>query len=157
MPVFLMSLSLDFSVRCTLFTWNSWLVLAFWPSSGFLAFFWLSGLLLASWPSSGYLAFFWLSGLHLAFWPSSVFPYWPVASLGILACERRYFLFGCFSGSRRSVVGLGFAFGGASFFQLTVSWGATEWGASALDTPIFSFHDSVLDTPIFRFFDSFLR
>ena len=47
MPVFLMSFSLDFSVRCTLFTWNSWLILAFWPSSGFLAFFWLSGLPLA--------------------------------------------------------------------------------------------------------------
>ena len=67
-----------------------------------------------------------------------------VASLGILACGRRYFHFGCFFGSRRSVVGLGFAFAGASFFQLAVSWGATEWGASALDTPIFPFHDSVL-------------
>ncbi len=66
MPVFFMSLSSDFSVRCTLFTWNSWLILAFWPSSGFLALFWLSGLLLAFWPSSGFLAFFWLSGLPLA-------------------------------------------------------------------------------------------
>ena len=35
-----------------------------------------------------------------------------------------------------SVVGLGFAFGEASFFQL-FHGGVTEWGVSALDTPIF--------------------
>ena len=62
----------NFSVRSQILG-ESVILLAFWPSSGFLAFFWLSGLLLAFWPSSGFLAFFWLSGLHLAFWPSSGF------------------------------------------------------------------------------------
>jgi hypothetical protein len=51
----------------------------FWPPAGlalllaFWHFFWISGCLLAFWPSSGFLAFFWLSGLHLAFRPSSDF------------------------------------------------------------------------------------
>ena len=49
----------------------STLLQAFWPTSGFLAYFRLSGLLQVFWPTSGFLAYSRLSDLLLAFWPSS--------------------------------------------------------------------------------------
>jgi hypothetical protein len=110
---------------------------AFWPSSGFLAFFWLSGLLLAP---AGLLAF-----LHSAFGWRMVLFLFLVSSLGVSLDQGVLLLVWVLLLEE----------------LLSSSWlfhgGATEWGASALDTPIFPFHDSVLDTPIFRFFDSFLR
>jgi hypothetical protein len=66
-----------------------------------------------------------------------------VASLGILACERRYFFFGV--SLDQGVLLLVWVL--VLEELISSSWlfhgGATEWGASALNTPIFPFHDSV--------------
>jgi hypothetical protein len=99
--------SLDCSVHCTLFTWNSWSSSLFlWQSSLFgvevilrdacfphvaqLGFFCpLHIVYVELMADFGFLAFFWLSGFLLAFWPSSGFLTFiglPGLTLGLLAC-----------------------------------------------------------------------